>query len=82
MGMGPGSLGDIPRLSQLLREVREPWVSPSSEHGRVRETEPGCPLWPLEAGINQAAGGGWSTLLASKRNSSEKKLTRLKLNSS
>ena len=44
--------------------------------------EPGRSLWPLAVGISQAAGGGWSTLLISKRNSSEKKLTRLKLNSS
>lgn len=46
MGMEPGNVGDIPRLSQLLREVREPCVSPSSEHGRAPGTSQEGPCGP------------------------------------
>lgn len=47
MGMEPGNPGDIPRPSQLQREVREPCVCPSSEHGRApRKSQKGpCGPW-------------------------------------
>lgn len=72
MGMEPGNLGDIPRLSQLWTEVREPCVRPSSEHGRApgKSQEGPCGPWQWASVRLQAEDGA---LFSSQKETAVKK---------